>query len=334
MYLPSIIYLLLNSIIFIISGAPISTHNSLSQEVSTTASPSSTSTSSTSVIKITKLNPFYWIATFSSEGFHSSNSSSTESLPINLQNNAFFTSFYALCDEILSSSPLKVVVFTSSSEYFFSTHVDLVNPLSGHLWPGSPKYWDCISRLANSNVLTVAAIRGIAYNAGAEIAAVMDVRFASREKGVLAQLEVGFGGNPGGGGIEMLSRLTGRSRALEVVLGSDRIDADTAALYGWINRAIPDSEFDFFVDNFARRVAGWDHFAIAAAKKLINERTGFPTAVQQQGSFNSFLADVAQGAVPARLKAMSDAGLQRDLDFEINLHQEELRFVGDGPWNV
>jgi hypothetical protein len=40
------------------------------------------------------------------------------------------------------------------------------------------------------------------------------------------------GCNPGGGGIELLSRLTGRSRALEVVLGADRIDADTAARYG------------------------------------------------------------------------------------------------------
>jgi hypothetical protein len=150
------------------------------------------------------------------------------------------------------------------------------------------------------------------------------------------------------------------------VLGADRIDADTAALYGCmlfpnfvhlhycqasefsilvtakddpdfekgINRAIPDVRFEEFVDNFARRVAGWDHFAIAAAKKLINERTGFPTANQQQESFNSFLVDVAQGAVPARLKAMAAAGLQIDLNFEINFDQEELRFVGDGPWTV
>ena len=40
------------------------------------------------------------------------------------------------------------------------------------------------------------------------------------------------GANPGGGGIELLARLAGRSRALEVVLGAERIDADTAALYG------------------------------------------------------------------------------------------------------
>jgi enoyl-CoA hydratase/carnithine racemase len=40
------------------------------------------------------------------------------------------------------------------------------------------------------------------------------------------------GGNPGGGGLELLSRLTGRSRTLEIVLGADTFDADTAALYG------------------------------------------------------------------------------------------------------
>lgn len=101
-----------------------------------------------------------------------------------------------------------------------------------------------------------------------------------------------------------------------------------------INRAIPDAHFEEFVDNFARRVAGWDHFALAAAKTLINGRTGFPTADEQQASFNSFLAAVAQGSVSARLKAMAAAGLQTSEEFEIHLDQEELRFVGDGPWDV
>ncbi|KAH8897368.1 ClpP/crotonase [Thozetella sp. PMI_491] len=280
-----------------------------------------TSPASSSVIKTTKVTPSYWRATFSDP-------------PLNIQGDAFFREFYALVDQITNDSNVKVVVFDSSSKFFYSNHVDLVSPLDPNLWPGNPIYWDSITRLAKAPVLTVAAIRGIAHNAGAEIAAVLDVRFGSREKAVFAQLEVGFGANPGGGGIEFLSRLVGRSRALEVVLGADDIDADTAALYGWINRAIPDVEFEQFVDTFARRVAGWDHFAIAAAKNLINERTGFPTADQQQESFNSFLAAVAQGAVSARLKAMAAAGLQSNLNFEIHLQDEELKFVGDGPWNV
>ncbi len=43
------------------------------------------------------------------------------------------------------------------------------------------------------------------------------------------------GANPSGGGLEMLSRLVGRSRALEIVLGADDLDADTAARYGCLS---------------------------------------------------------------------------------------------------
>jgi enoyl-CoA hydratase/carnithine racemase len=133
-----------------------------------------------SVIKTTKISPSYWRATFSDP-------------PLNIQGDAFFQDFYALVDQITSDPEVKVVVFDSSSKYFFSTHVDLVKPLDRALWPGSPRYWDSIHRLAQAPTLTIAAIRGRAFNAGAEIAAVLDVRFGSREKALLAQLEVGFG---------------------------------------------------------------------------------------------------------------------------------------------
>ncbi|KAK0758817.1 hypothetical protein N5P37_008301 [Trichoderma harzianum] len=303
MRLPTLIPLAIASIIHTATGAPAPT------------APSS-------VITTTKITPSYWRATFSDP-------------PFNIQGNAFFRDFYTLVDEITSDPNVKVVVFDSNSKYFFSTHVDLINTLDPDLYPGNPRYWDSITRLAKAPVLTVAAIRGLTYNAGAEIAAVLDVRFGSKEKAVLAQYEVGFGANPGGGGIELLSRLAGRSRALEVVIGADSIDAETAALYGWINRAIPDAQFEKFVDKFARRVAGWDHSAIATAKNLINGRTGFPTADEQIESFNSFLkADAPGGLVDRRLKAMAAAGMQTNLNFEENFGREELKFVGNGPWNA
>jgi enoyl-CoA hydratase/carnithine racemase len=142
----------------------------------TLSSPSTTSP----VIITTKLTPSYWRATFSDP-------------PLNIQGDAFFRDFYALVDQITGDPDVKVVVFDSSSDIFFSTHVDLLKPLDPNLWPGNPRYWDSITRLANAPVLTVAAIRGIAYNAGAEIAAILDVRFGSKEKAIFAQLEVGFG---------------------------------------------------------------------------------------------------------------------------------------------
>lgn len=139
------------------------------------------SPSPSSVIRLKKVTPSYWRATFSDP-------------PFNIQGDAFFREFYALVDKITGDKDVKVVVFDSSSDTFFSNHVDLVNPLDPDLWPGNPRYWDSITRLATAPVLTVAAIRGIAANAGAEIAAVLDVRFGSKEKAILAQMEVGFGG--------------------------------------------------------------------------------------------------------------------------------------------
>ncbi len=75
--------------------------------------------------------------------------------------------------------------------------------------------------------------------------------------------EVGAGAIPGGGALERLPRLVGQSRALEIILGAEDFDAATAERYGWINRAIPDAEFENFVDAYARRIASFDKQALA-----------------------------------------------------------------------
>jgi enoyl-CoA hydratase/carnithine racemase len=153
---------------------------SLLSSVSAAPVTSTTTSSSGSVIKTTKITPAYWRATFNDP-------------PLNIQGDAFFREFYDLVDQITTDPEVKVVVFDSSSKSFFSNHVDLVNPLNQTTWPGNPRYWESIEKLVHAPVLTIAAIRGIAANAGAEIAAVLDVRFASREKAVFVQGEVGFG---------------------------------------------------------------------------------------------------------------------------------------------
>jgi enoyl-CoA hydratase/carnithine racemase len=97
------------------------------------------------------------------------------------------------------------------------------------------------------------------------------MRFASRENTRLGQSEVGVGLHPGGGGAERLPLLVGRGRALEIVLGANDFDGETAERYGYVNRALPDAELDEFVDVLARRIASFDRCAIAAAKNLVNQ---------------------------------------------------------------
>ncbi|TGJ85577.1 hypothetical protein E0Z10_g3227 [Xylaria hypoxylon] len=270
-----------------------------------------------SSIITTKVTPSYWRATISSP-------------PFNLMDNAFLEDFFSLVDDIAADPEVKVVVFNSSVEDFFIAHFDILNPVSPELVGAA--YWGNVTRLANLPVLTVAAIQGIVRGGGAELVASLDVRFGSKEKAIFGQPEVAIGVVPGSGEMRLLPRLTGRGRAMEIIIGSDDLDADTAALYGWINRAIPDDQFDEFVDRFARRVAGWDRYAIGHAKSVINQ-SGFPTLEEVQSDFAAFEASLSEGAVAARVEAMAKAGFQTSETFEIHLNREEIRFVGPGPWD-
>src|SRR3954447_4397481 len=96
------------------------------------------------------------------------------------------------------------------------------------------------------------------------------MRFASQEKAILSQWELGAGLVPGGGPMARLPRLIGRGRALEVLLGADDIRGDIAELYGYVNRALPDAELDGFVEELAERIASFDKRAIAETKRLVN----------------------------------------------------------------
>ena len=84
-------------------------------------------------------------------------------------------------------------------------------------------------------------------------------------------------GIPGGGGVEWLSALVGRSRALEIVCSADDFDADIGERYGFVNRALPDAELDAFVDAFAHRMGRFEKRALETGKKMVNARAGVPT---------------------------------------------------------
>jgi enoyl-CoA hydratase/carnithine racemase len=141
------------------------------------------------------------------------------------------------------------------------------------------------------------------------------MRFASRENTRLGQPEVGVGVHPGGGGTERLPPLVGRGRALEIVLGANDFDGDTAERYGYVNRALPDTDLDGFVDVLARRIASFDRRAIAAAKNLINQ-VSLPYADRLLDALNSFENALTWPEAQRRIQALLERGLQKDRDFE------------------
>jgi enoyl-CoA hydratase/carnithine racemase len=76
-------------------------------------------------------------------------------------------------------------------------------------------------------VLSIAVVRGRVRGGGSEFALGCDIRFASREKAIFGQPEVGIGLIPGGGALERLPLLVGRSRTLEIVMGASDFDANS-----------------------------------------------------------------------------------------------------------
>jgi enoyl-CoA hydratase/carnithine racemase len=176
---------------------------------------------------------------------------------------------------------IHVVIFTSELPDFFINHFD--GSTAGDLPApehegGNPVWTDMVLRLSKAPYVSIATIRGRTRGAGNELALACDLRYASREKALFGQPEVGIGIVPGGGGTERLPRSIGRDRALEAILTSANYDADLAESWGWVTRTLPDAELDAFVDATAARLASFDRQALATAKSMVNRATLPPDA--------------------------------------------------------
>src|SRR6202163_880934 len=211
--------------------------------------------------------------------------------PFNIVDATIFEGLQDLLARMDSSPGLRVVVFESANPDFYLSHFDLTGKLGNIMTAvgpsGLPILMDTFVRLTKSPVVSIAKIRGCVRGACSEFVLACDMRFASREKTRLGQPEVGGGVPPGGGGAERLPHLVGRGRALEIILGAEDFDGDTAERYGYVNRALPDAELDRFVDALARRIASFDRRAIAGAKSLINQ-VSLPSADRLLDSLTSF----------------------------------------------
>src|SRR3989454_2930259 len=213
-------------------------------------------------ILLTRRSPHYWRVTINHP-------------PLNIFGPDTIPQLNEAITALETDEQVKVVVFDSAIPGFFLTHYDFLAKLKDTtgLPPGPTGLQplpDMLVRLSRAPVASIASIRGRATGVGSELALACDMRFASREKAILSQWEVGAGVVPGGGPMARLPRLMGRGRALEVLLGADDIPGDLAELYGYVNRALPDAELDAFVDALAMRIASFDKQAMADTKRLVN----------------------------------------------------------------
>jgi enoyl-CoA hydratase/carnithine racemase len=249
--------------------------------------------------------------------------------PINVVDSAVFEGLQDMLLRMNDSSSLRVVVFESANPDFYLAHYDLsgksesVSKTAGLSGVAIPM--DTLVRLTKSPVVSIAKIRGRVRGLGSEFVLACDMRFASRENALLGQPEVGAGVIPGGGGTERLPLLTGRGRALEIILGADDFDGDTAERYGYVNRSLPDSELDDFVDGLARRLASFDRRPIEQAKRLVNQVT-LPPVDRLLDGRDAFRASLTWPETNQRLAALFERGMQQngDLEYRLGAHLANL----------
>ncbi len=272
----------------------------------------STSTPENVKIRLTRKSPSYWVVTF-------------DNAPLNIVGAPEVRELVAILEKIEADPQVKVVVFDSAVPGSFVNHYNLLRPLeeSTGMAPGPTGMHpvpDFMVRLARLKAVTIVSIRGRASGIGSELALAADMRFASREKAILSQFEVGAGFAPGGGPMARLPRLVGRGRAIEILIGADDFDGETAERYGYVNRALPDSQLDRFVDALATRIASFERQAIADTKKLI-DLASLPPDVEMQPGWDAFIATVQRPGAQARVKALVEKGLQQPGDVEAKLGQ-------------
>src|ERR1700681_3502293 len=239
--------------------------------------------------------------------------------PFNVVDADVFQALQDLLVRMETTETLRVVVFESAIPDFYLSHFDLTGKIGNIMTAvgasGLPVLMDTFVRLTKSPVVTLAKIRRCVRGVSSEFVLACDMRFASRENTKLGHPELGVGLHPGGGGTERLPPLVGRGRALEIVLSANDFDGDTAAQYGYVNRAVPDKQLDGFVDALARRIATFDVRAIAAAKRLVNQ-VSLPSADNLLSALNSFQTALTWPEALQRVKALLKQGLQQDRNFE------------------
>ena len=264
----------------------------------------------TTEIRLARRSPEYWRVTI-------------DHAPLNIFGPHLIPQLNEIITALEADDHVKVVVFDSAIEGFFLTHYDFLAKIEDttSLPPGPTGLQplpDMLVRLSRAPAVSIASIRGRATGVGSELALACDMRFASREKAILSHFEVGAGIVPGGGPMARLPRLMGRGRALEVLLGADDIPGDLAERYGYVNRSLPDSELDDFVDSLATRIASFDKRAIRETKQFVDVAS-LPPDYEIAPEWDVCFASIMRPAAQERIKKLMERGFHKPGDIENRL---------------
>lgn len=216
--------------------------------------------------------------------------------------------------EHAEQSDCRVIVFASADPDYFISHVDVTKVAEyrqeAAKLVGEASIGLLFRRLSEANFVSIAQIEGRVCGAGSEFVLACDMRFAAQETAVFSQMEPAFGLVPGAGAVQHLTRLMGRGRALEIMLGAEDHSAKLAERYGWINRALPQSELSPFVTALAERIAALPLEGVKGIRQRVNE-IALADAEAFRKDSELFGVGVTRAETRKIMNAAMSAGLQQ-----------------------
>jgi enoyl-CoA hydratase/carnithine racemase len=241
--------------------------------------------------------------------------------PMNLLGPELVDDLVSLIQQTEADEAVQVVVFKSADPDYFISHVDVTRIReyreAAAKLTGEASLGLLFRYLSTGRLVTIAQVEGRARGAGSEFVVACDMSFAARETAILSHPEAGFGLLPGAGGIQHLTRLVGRSRALEAMLSGDDYDAEVAERYGWINRALPAKALAEFVTSLAQRIASFPAAGRALIKERVNAIALAPVEDFRRDS-DLFGEVAAQPEAQSRQRAAMTRGFQtRDAEMKL-----------------
>jgi enoyl-CoA hydratase/carnithine racemase len=202
-----------------------------------------------------------------------------------------------------SNADVRVVVITGAGERAFSAGADVV------AWSALPpldmwRTWTrtgqrVLDRLESLRQPTIAALNGVAYGGGLELALACDLRIAADHVKAGAP-EVGIGTVPGWGMTTRLATVVGPARAKQMILTGSPIDAARAAEWGMFSEVVPADELAGRADELAARIAAQAPIAVQVAKQLIDANRPRTSLESLGGGLTAFTDDAREGQAAFR----------------------------------
>ncbi len=198
--------------------------------------------------------------------------------PANLLSRAVLTELSSFLDAAAKDPNVKVLILTGAGT-FFIVGAD-VKEIAGLQGPAEGKEASVlgqgvIGKLERMPIPTIAAINGHCLGGGCELVMACTIRIAN-ERARLGQPEINLGILPGFGGTQRLPRLVGISRALELMLTGEMINAKAAEAMGLISRAVPEGELMKQAIGLAKKIAGKSRPAVERILRLAREGPSMP----------------------------------------------------------